>query len=115
MFEKRRESAQPILENYRAKLFANRSFDAQAFERELRDLWKTGYQEMKSISLDMLKNERYREVAAYYMEHSNAGTGVAAEFKLALASLYGVKSFHAAECDDMRERFWTRVFESSLT
>ncbi len=111
--EKRLASAETIFENYRAKLFANRCFNAQIFERELRDLWKTGYQEMKSIALQLLKNERYREVAVYYMEHSNPGTGVASEFKLPLASLYGMKLFGAPEREEMRESFWASVFDST--
>lgn len=110
--EKRLARAEGILEKYRAELFAKRSFDALIFERELRELWKVGYQEMKSIAGDMLKNERYHEVAAYYMEHSNPGAGVAAEFKLPLASLYGVRSFDAPEREEMRKRFWTNVFDS---
>ncbi len=111
--EKRLASAEAILGKYRAELFANRCFNAQIFERELRDLWQTGYQEMKSIALQLLKNERYREVAVYYMEHSNPGTGVAAEFKRALASLYGMESFHAVERDEMRKKFWASVFDST--
>ncbi|MCK4660338.1 MAG: hypothetical protein KAV82_12515 [Phycisphaerae bacterium] len=111
--EKRLASAEAILENYRAQLFAQRPFDAQSFERELRDLWQTGYQEMNSVALQLLKNERYREVAVYYMEHSNPGTGVAAEFKLPLASVYGVKTFDAPEREEMQKRYWANVFESA--
>ena len=107
--EKRLARAEGILEKYRAELFAKRSFSAESFERELRELWKVGYQQMKSIARDMLNKERYREVAAYYMEHSNPGTGVAAEFRLPLASLYGIRSYHAPEREQMRTKFWARV------
>ena len=111
--EKRLARAKEILEKYRAELYTKRSFSVPSFERELRELWKVGYQEMKSIARDMLNKERYREVAAYYMEHSNSGTGVAAEFKLPLASLYGVRSFETPERERMQERFWTSVFDSA--
>lgn len=110
--ERRLASAQAILERYRADLFDRHSFNAQSFERELRELWKLGYHEMKSIARDMLKNKRYREVAAYYMEYSNPGTGVAAEFKLPLASLYGIKSYDAPEREEMRKKFWAGVYAS---
>ena len=111
--ERRLANAEAILEKYRGELFAKRSFDAQSFERELRDLWQTGYQEMKSVALQLLKNERYREIAVYYMEHSNPGTGVAAEFKVPLASVYGVKSFDGPEREQMQTRFWASVFHSA--
>lgn len=107
--EKRLARAEGILEKYRAELFAKRSFSAQSFERELCELWQVGYQQMKSIARDMLTKERYREVAAYYMEHSNPGTGVAAEFKLPLASLYGVRPYDAPEREEMRKKFWADV------
>lgn len=108
--EKRLASAEPILEKYRAQLFASRSFDAQAFERELRDLWQTGHQEMKSVAQQLAKSERYREVGVYYMEHSNAGTGVASEFKGPLASVYGLKAFDVPERVEMQAKFWASVF-----
>jgi hypothetical protein len=107
--ERRLASAQPILEKHRAELFQRHSFDAQSLERELRDTWRLGYRELKGIMRDMLKHERYREVAAYYMEHSSA-RGVVSEFQQPLASLYGIKSYHAPERKEMRSKFWARVF-----
>jgi hypothetical protein len=111
--DKRLASATPILEKYRAELFANRSFNAQVFERELRELWQTGCQEMKSAALQLAKRERYREASVYYMEHSNPGTGVAAEFKLPLAEVYGLKTFDIPERAEMQEKFWASVFEGA--
>ena len=111
--DKRFASAETILQKYRARLFASRCFNAQQFERELCDLWQTGFREMESIARQLLKNERYREVAVYYMEHSNPGTGVASEFKPYLASVYGMRLFDAAEREEMRERFWAGVFDST--
>ena len=61
----------------------------------------------------MAKNERYREVAVYYMEQSNAGTGVASEFKSPLASVYGLKTFDAPERAEMQEKFWANVLETA--
>ncbi len=107
--EIRLASAQAILEQHRAELFERHCFDTHSFERELRDTWSLGYRELKDIMCDMLKHERYREVAAFYMEHSNAPV-VVSEFKQPLASLYGVRSYHAAECEEMRRKFWAGVF-----
>jgi hypothetical protein len=107
--EKRLAAAAGVLEKYRAQLFAKRAFDADRFERELRDLWKTGYREMKAVAIQLLKNQRFREVAVYYMEHSNVG----AEFKVPLASVYGVKGFDVPERDEAQKRFWANVFESA--
>ena len=109
--KKRLAGAKAILERYRARLFANRSFDAKDFEQELRGVWKVGYQEMKSIACDLLKQKRYREVAAFYMEHS-IGACAPSEFKQPLASLYGLKAFDAPEREDVRKRFWAAVFKS---
>jgi hypothetical protein len=110
--QKRLASAEAILEKYRAQLFANKSFDARSFELELRHLWQTGYREMKWVAVQLLKNERYREVAVYYMEHSNPATAVATEFKRPLASIYGVKAFDAPEREQMQKKFWANVFHS---
>jgi hypothetical protein len=107
--DKRLQKAQPILDKYRADLFTARSFAVRGLERELRDTWSLGYQELKDIIRELLKNDRYREVAAYYMERSNP-VGVVSEFQQPLAYLYGLKWFHAPEREGKRAAFWERVF-----
>ena len=109
--EKRLAGANATLEKCRVKLFVDKSFDAHDLEQELRAVWKIGYQEMKSIAGDLLKQKRYREVAAFYMENIG-GACVPSEFKQPLASLYGMKVLDAPELKDMRDRFWAGVFKS---
>jgi len=72
--------ARHILEKYRDQLHRHSHFDAGQFEMELRKCWNLGYKELKSIAEDMLKNARYKCVALYYMEHSNA-PGAVVEFQ----------------------------------
>ena len=107
---RRLEAARPILDEYQTRLFSHQSFDAQALEYELREVWGIGYQELKDVAADMVKQDRYREVALFYMERSNPGTGVAAEFKPVLAKAYGVRSYDQPDRDAKREAFWADVF-----
>jgi hypothetical protein len=105
--ERRRAKAEPILEKYRTQLQEKGVIDAQQFEKELRDCWNTGYQEMKDIAKQLLKISQYRFLAAYYMEHSNGmRTLVASEFKEALAHLYGVKHYDSPDRESKRRAFW---------
>lgn len=53
-------------------------------------------------------NARYREVAAYYMEHSN-GPGPVMEFQSTLATLYGLDRYYAEELDERRKAYWDGV------
>jgi hypothetical protein len=58
----------------------------------------------------MARHGRFQEVAAYYMEHSNA-PGPVREFKTALAAIYGVKSYdYAPDLELKRDQFWHRAF-----
>ncbi len=106
--------ANPILERYRAALFEHRKFDAGAFEKELRDIWNTGYRSMKDFAMAMSEHGRYQEVAAYYMEHSNP-SGVISEFKPCLARLYGIRSYHSPDRDANRDQFWRKAFDEEAT
>lgn len=110
--QRRLAAVEPVLEEYRAELFDRHSFDARSLESELRGAWGLGYQELKGIMCDMLKRARYREVAAYYMEHSSS-TGVVLEFQQPLARLYGVEWYHAPEREEKRSKFWLDVLPGS--
>jgi hypothetical protein len=110
--QRRLADVQPVLEEYRAELFNRRSFDARSLESELCLAWRLGYQELKSIMWDMVKLARYREVAAYYMEHSSS-TGVVVEFWEPLARLYGIEWYHAPERQEKRKKYWDEVFAST--
>ena len=109
--DRRLKKAEPILEKYRTELHGRGDFMVRVFERELRDCWGLGYQELKDIFKQLSKMARYRYLATYYMENSNAPT-VASEFKRVLASLYGVtsrKGYDAPERELKREAFWEKI------
>jgi hypothetical protein len=107
--DRRFAKARPVLDTYRARMLKYRSIDSAALERELRDLWDTGYQEIKDIMLQLLKLHPYRLIAAYYMEESN-GTGIVSEFQRPLADFYGVRHLGAKEFKETRKKFWDRAF-----
>ena len=109
--DERLQEAKEILERYRDTLLKIHTFDARSLERELRKLWNVGYQELKPLIYAMAQHGRYQEVAAYYMEHSNA-PGVVSEFKPHLAALYSMKSYNAADRAEKQKAFWDRVFAS---
>ncbi|HUE69845.1 MAG TPA: hypothetical protein VMP01_03060 [Pirellulaceae bacterium] len=104
--ERRLEAARDILEKYREQLHRSGSISAMSLEKELRDCWGgMGYQTLKGIIIDMLNNERYRLVAAYYMQHQNA-PGPVSEFKPHLARLYGTPTYDPFDKQGTRKAFW---------
>ena len=108
--ERRLILAQKILEDYRAELTRNKRFSAGLLERALKDVWVIGYQSIKEIMIDVLKNhERYGFVAAYYMEHINAPV-VVLEFKRPLAKAYGISHYDSDERKNARESFWRNAY-----
>ena len=108
--KRRKEKAREILDRYTQQLYNQRSIDGP-LERELRELWKVGYQELKWIMIDMLeKHPEYAHLAAHYMEYSN-GPGVVMEFQGSLAEVYGLSSwYYDAEKEKKRAAFWERAF-----
>jgi hypothetical protein len=107
--DRRFAKAKPILDMYRERMLKHRSIDSRALERELRDLWDTGYQEIKDIMLQLLKLYSYRLIAAYYMEETN-GTGIVSEFQQPLADFYGVRQIGGKDFKETRKKFWDRAF-----
>jgi hypothetical protein len=104
---RRLEKGGAILERYRAQLYARGSFNALAFEHDLRGCWNLGYRGLKGIMQDLLTRPRYRYLAAYYMERSNA-TGVVCEFQQPLANEYGIEWYHADDREEKRRAYWER-------
>ena len=107
--EKRLRSAMAVFEECRQRLFAEHSFDALILERHLKTAWGIGYQELKDVMQDMLRNARFREVAVFYMEHSNT-PGVVSEFKEPLARVYGISHYDAKDREARRKAYWEEVF-----
>lgn len=110
--ERRFKKAKSILEKYRAQMLKYKIIQAMALERDLRDCWDTGYREIKDIMIQLLKDERYVYLAAYFMENSNSSVGVVMEFQEPLATLYGAKSFyHDKNYKEKRDAFWNAFKE----
>lgn len=65
---------------------------------------------MKSLAEDLSKNERYRFVAAFYMENSNGSRDmVASELKDVLEKLYGFDWHVSRDYEASRDKFWTSM------
>jgi hypothetical protein len=112
--DRRLESARPILEKYRAALIANKGFHPGSLEQELRQCFAVGgtplgYQSLKDIMIDMLKRERYRHVALYYMEHQNP-TGPVSEFQGPLARAFSMPQYDRQDREGKRKQFWGAFF-----
>jgi hypothetical protein len=58
--------------------------------------------------IQLLKQDQYRLVAAFYMEQSSS-PGVISAFKRHLAKLYGIPSFHSNDREQKRREFWERA------
>ncbi len=107
---RRLKKALPILERHRGELHKSGQMDALVFEMELRECWDVGYQEMKSLAEDLSKNERYRFVAAFYMENSNGSRDmVASELKDVLEKLYGFDWHVSRDYEASRDKFWASL------
>jgi hypothetical protein len=107
--EKRLEEAHGILEKYREQLRTKRYMDSSGLDAELRQCWQIWYQQLKDIMIDMLSNERYKHVAAFYMQHQNA-IGPVSEFKPHLAELYGTDDYDHFDKDGSQKAYWDRAF-----
>jgi len=107
--ELRLEAATEILDRYRAQLHKSHHMESRSLERELRDCWGVGYQALKWIMMDLLKTDRYRLVAAYYMQHQNP-PGPVQEFKRSLAELYGKQRYDLSDKDGKQKAFWDKAF-----
>ena len=103
--QRRFEKAKHILDKYHKQLHETGQYSTSAFEKELRDCWGIGYQELKAVIIDLSKKETYRYLAARYME--SGCPGVVMEFKRTLAEMYGIKSYdHSPDREEKRKAFW---------
>ena len=112
--EKRHQQIAAILDDYSVQLSEKKCFDPVAFEMELRDALSIGYREIKSIALDLFKEPRFKLMAAYFMQNNTGGTGVASEYKQALAELYGLRSYDSPGLDSARDDFWRRTLKAGI-
>jgi hypothetical protein len=107
--EDRFEKAEPILEKYRAKLHHTGKIDARGLEKELRKCWHTGSREVKDIVMRLSKTTRYKYLAAYYMEHSDAGKKPLTEFWPTLSVVYGIEYYQHPMRESKRKAFWRKL------
>jgi hypothetical protein len=84
-------------------------FNAEGFEKELRKCWHTGLPQVKDIVKRLSQTPRYRYVAAYYMEHSDAGKKPLTEFWPMLSELYGVPYYQNLMRESKRKAFWRKL------
>jgi hypothetical protein len=105
--EARFKKAKAILDRYNEQLLQTGKLDFHAFESELKGVWKLSYQELKHILIDLSKREEYVPLAARYMEQGTPG--VAAEFKIPLAKLYGIPHYDSKERGEKQKAFWKRI------
>lgn len=94
-----------MLEQFRQELMSRGTFDSWLFEHELHELWNLGYRSLKDLIVDLASNNRFKHVAAYYMQFSNT-SGPVCEFKPTLARLYGLRTYDCEECEQARDQYW---------
>ncbi len=84
--ERRMNEAQHILNNYNQKLEENGSFCPGILEQELKQVWGTGFKEIKSAMVDLYKNNggKHGRVAEYYMRNQAPENMMVSQFKNAL-------------------------------
>jgi hypothetical protein len=103
------EQAKDIIEKYRDCLFRTKWMNAHSFEREIRELWQLGYQDIKELIEELSHHGRCEQVAVYYMEHSNGGR-VVSEFQGRLAEIYGIDWYYADDRPAKQAAYWERTF-----
>lgn len=106
--ERRMVKVQPILEAYRGELRCYGTFDADRFESAMKAALDTGYQEMKSVADQLLKNDRFCAVAVFYMENMGV-PGPCVEFQHSLAKVYGLRYYEDPQQDEARANLWKRL------
>jgi hypothetical protein len=104
--DRRFQQAEDIFEKYQGILIKNLEYDTHDFELELRNCWSVGYQEIKSILIDLIeKYPKFRYLTLYYMQFQNP-SGPVWEFLETLAEQYGMEYYHSSECKRKQEEFW---------
>jgi hypothetical protein len=111
--DRRLAAARDILDKYAGQLETRRPIESGLLEKELREVWDIGYQEQKNIIIDLLKNDRYRLIDAYYMQHQNA-PGPVSEFQPHLAGLYGTRMYDPFDKEGKQKQFWDAAFGANL-
>lgn len=86
--DRRMEKARNILDEYKRILEERGTFQTGMLESSLRDVWNTGYQEIKSAMIDLYKNHlEYSALAEYYMRNQAPRGMMVSEFKKVLMPL----------------------------
>ena len=107
---KRFEKAKPVFDKYKAKLLAKHELDFPGFKMELKAVLNMGYQELKSMIMDLSKKPEYELLAVSYMEEGTPG--VASEFKITLAEFYGMDYYDTSisEREAKKKAYWAKAF-----
>lgn len=101
--------AKELLDIYNERFLRTHTLNATRLEKELRDLWDTGYREIKDIAIQLSKRPEYKLMAIRFME---SGHAVVSEFKTPLAKFYGMKNddYDRPERRQKQQEFWDRAF-----
>lgn len=104
------EKAKHIFEKYRTELHQHHQANCAQMEKELKDCFNLGYQEIKDIIIDLFAQERYKCLAAYFMENIDTSVGVVSEYHESLAKLYGIDWYYADDRVEKQNAFWNAFF-----
>ena len=97
--------AEHILDKYQELLHENFEYSTGLLEKELRECWNVGYQEIKSILKDLIKKyPKYQYLALYYMQFQ--GHSPVMEFQSILVAHYGADRFGTDDFKAKKEEFW---------
>ncbi len=106
---RRLDAIRDVLEKYSRQLQADRDFNCDLLETELRDRLEAGYKDIKGLMEDLLSVPFAKYVAVFYMENSNP-MGVSVEFQAPLAQVYGISHYGDNRRDEARENLWQTYF-----
>ena len=99
------QKAKHILDKYQELLHENLEYSTGLLEKELRECWNVGYQEIKSILKDLIKKHpKYLHLALYYMQFQ--GHSPVVEFQSTLAAHYGADDYGTDDFKAKKKEFW---------
>ena len=101
--EERLKDAVPILEKYIAELNEKKEMNLIAFEAELNELWHVNYQGLKPFICALSMKNKYKYIAAYYMEKR-----MVFEFHDAMVGVYGAK-LRSDQYFENGKKFWDSI------
>jgi len=101
--ECRKKKAIPILDDALSMLHKNGgSCLPPSFEKDIRECWHLGYQELKGIMIDMMDDSKYQPVAVKYMTKG----AVVSEFQRPLKKFLLISNCHDELYENALKQYW---------